>query len=743
MSRTLPNGETEYKTYNQLNYLETETDFKGQVTAYEYDSLGNVTKKKFYTDQSAYTAGTVAEEKTFEYEEGLRLKKITETRGVTEYVYDVYDRLTQINSPEGTINYAYGDQSSRLIRTYSANTDVRYSYDLLGRLTKTSLFKKNAVTLSSAEEISQSFDKLGRKTGMTYPNGIKSSFTYDSLNRLATIDHKKSTGDLLAKYSYSRLKDGSVSSIAEQTLTATGLKNRSLNYSYDSLNRLVEESSTGDEPEHNYFGKYSYDLTGNRLKKELGAETTTYSYNDAGQLTQESSTVAGLSSYEYDSNGALIKKTSNAETASYEYNFEDRMVKAAVARTENAQAVNLLANYAYDNSGFKVRSALTGSVDGNAIQSQGQRYLTDVQNLTGYTQIFEEYEQSSLQKSYVIGDDVYAQTMGASSQYLHYDQHGSTRLLSASNGLVAENYSYDAYGGILNGKGDYTNPTQSKFLYSGEQYDSSIGMQYLRARHYNQDNGTFNRLDPFSGDLSNPQSLNKYGYTHADPVNGIDPTGKFFTISGAMVSMQIQGLLRNMKTGNTVRKYKKVTDQIAKINYAVIISINFAVMIYEEPKLSMSLVLHTFNMTSYQKHLVDRVRKRIASLAPAFYTRMYRVLNIFAIGPDKPAGDKVFRKTNGFYNFSAAMFGSSNTQFGKELLSRETTFFRLKKSRGRDFTKANKMTGRKGSKSPSGRTWHHHEVPGVMMLLDRDEHGGHKHDGGRMIVRMSYPKYSP
>ena len=35
-------------------------------------------------------------------------------------------------------------------------------------------------------------------------------------------------------------------------------------------------------------------------------------------------------------------------------------------------------------------------------------------------------------------------------------------------------------------------------------------MQYLCARHYNQSNGSFNRLDPYDGDLSNPQSLNKY-----------------------------------------------------------------------------------------------------------------------------------------------------------------------------------------------------------------------------------------
>ncbi len=67
-----------------------------------------------------------------------------------------------------------------------------------------------------------------------------------------------------------------------------------------------------------------------------------------------------------------------------------------------------------------------------------------------------------------------------------------------------------------------------------KQYDSigtgqtSTGQQYLRARFYDPASGTFNRLDPFAGNLSDPQSLHKYLYTHGNPVMGVDPTGLFF-----------------------------------------------------------------------------------------------------------------------------------------------------------------------------------------------------------------------
>jgi len=51
-------------------------------------------------------------------------------------------------------------------------------------------------------------------------------------------------------------------------------------------------------------------------------------------------------------------------------------------------------------------------------------------------------------------------------------------------------------------------------------------MYYLRARYYNPSNGLFNRIDPFSGSPVDPQSLHKYLYCHANPINATDPSGK-------------------------------------------------------------------------------------------------------------------------------------------------------------------------------------------------------------------------
>jgi RHS repeat-associated protein len=95
-------------------------------------------------------------------------------------------------------------------------------------------------------------------------------------------------------------------------------------------------------------------------------------------------------------------------------------------------------------------------------------------------------------------------------------------------GAAVELYSYDAFGNAL---GFDPSNALTEFLYSGEQFDSKIGQQYLRQRYYDPSTGRFNRLDPFFGNLNDPLSLHKYLYTHGDPINGIDPTG-CWTLAG-------------------------------------------------------------------------------------------------------------------------------------------------------------------------------------------------------------------
>jgi RHS repeat-associated protein len=66
----------------------------------------------------------------------------------------------------------------------------------------------------------------------------------------------------------------------------------------------------------------------------------------------------------------------------------------------------------------------------------------------------------------------------------------------------------------------------------------------VQARYLNPETGRFQTMDSYEGNSSDPQSLHKYLYAHADPVNGTDPSGKFTLIELLVVNGAITGPLR-------------------------------------------------------------------------------------------------------------------------------------------------------------------------------------------------------
>jgi RHS repeat-associated protein len=103
-----------------------------------------------------------------------------------------------------------------------------------------------------------------------------------------------------------------------------------------------------------------------------------------------------------------------------------------------------------------------------------------------------------------------------------YDGGGSVRQLTNSLGAVTDEYEYDAFGNSFTRSGT----TPNNYLYRGEQFDSDLGLYYLRARYYNPATGRFMSRDPENGIITDPKTLHKYDYAGGDPVNLKDPTGR-------------------------------------------------------------------------------------------------------------------------------------------------------------------------------------------------------------------------
>jgi RHS repeat-associated protein len=152
-------------------------------------------------------------------------------------------------------------------------------------------------------------------------------------------------------------------------------------------------------------------------------------------------------------------------------------------------------------------------------------YIFDDRNPTGYVQVLAEVQGGSITRSYVYGLELIEQDRVSGTQqatsYNVYDGHGSVRALTDTTGTVTDTYDYDAFGNIIHSTGT----TPNVYLYSAEQFDPDLHLYYNRARYLNVSIGRFLTMDTFDGVSYDPQTLHKYLYTSADPVNSIDPSG--------------------------------------------------------------------------------------------------------------------------------------------------------------------------------------------------------------------------
>jgi RHS repeat-associated protein len=66
----------------------------------------------------------------------------------------------------------------------------------------------------------------------------------------------------------------------------------------------------------------------------------------------------------------------------------------------------------------------------------------------------------------------------------------------------------------------------SRYAFTGEDYDQSVGLLFLRARYMNPTLGVFLARDPWSGDAMRPGSMNGWNYAQDNPVRFTDPSGR-------------------------------------------------------------------------------------------------------------------------------------------------------------------------------------------------------------------------
>jgi RHS repeat-associated protein len=285
----------------------------------------------------------------------------------------------------------------------------------------------------------------------------------------------------------------------------------------------------------------------------------------------------------YDANGnTLVSKEGgtgvspvSSSSVTDVYSFDNRLIRRT---TPDGKTIDLT----YTPDGHR----LTKFITQNGLTQRLVHYLTDANNPTGYAQVIEEKQPldtaSPLKKVNLYGHDLISSeergtgVSPVSSIFYTYDGLGSVRSITDTTGDIKESYDYDAYGtliglakrntttGLLESSNlSSTIPDlQSDYLYTGEQFDSDLGMYFLRARYLNTNTGRFHSQDTYEGDKGGPLSLHKYLYANGNPAMMVDPSGRF-SLSEVTTAISIALSFSNIAVVSAVSLFNGFPDSFS------------------------------------------------------------------------------------------------------------------------------------------------------------------------------------
>ena len=326
---------------------------------------------------------------------------------------------------------------------------------------------------------------------MTHGNGVVTTYQYDPASQLTRLAHQLgATGINSFDYSYDKV--GNRRTKADNNGTA--------NYTYDTLNRLVE--AVNPLPS-NPLESFTYDPVGNRVNSNQNGSST---FNTANQLLEDANFT-----YQYDNNGNLTLKTPKTPGpfTSYEYDAENKLVRAVTNGTT--------ANYKYDGLGRRVEKEVN-----DGATTKVSRHIYDNKDI-----LLELDGSNNITARYTHGpgiDEPLIMEKGGQSFFYHADGLGSITEITNSSGAVAQRYTYSSFGTIESQLDpNFVQP----YTFTSREFDLETGLYFNRGRTYDWRTGRFLQEDSFGGFIIVPQSLNTYSYTLNNPLSHIDPDGLF------------------------------------------------------------------------------------------------------------------------------------------------------------------------------------------------------------------------
>ena len=575
-------------TFDPAHKTTTSTDSLGNITAYEYNDYGLVTKitdsqgstqlfnwdsqlnKTSSTNQSGSTTAFTYDSKgnlltvtdplsnttIFTYEPNFDfVNSTTDTLGnTTEYFYDAKGNLAQTKDVLNNItNYSYS--GGLLTQIIDANNNLTlFDYDSYGNLVQITDTQNNKTNLA--------YDILGNTTQTTDALGNVTSFTHDSLNRLTQItypDNSKVT------YAYDPIGN-LISSVDQNSNTTT--------YAYDVVDRLIKVTDAQGNTT-----AYTYDIEGNRTAiTDANGNTIQYFYDSLNRLIKTIGPLNNQTLFSYDPVGNLISKTdANGNTINYTFDALNRLLKKQYPnQTEET--------YSYDSKGELLTAANSNISYTFTYDSLGQLISTTDSNNRSLTYAYDAagnktkmtspeakavtYSYDSLNKLTSILD-----TYNKTTTYAYDRLSRRTKVILPNQ--TQTSYNYDALNNLLT----LTNNTQSEEVISNYAYtydkvgnrlakiEPDLKTSYTYDVLYRLTQSTPVKLKNNGEDKEKKSQLETYTY---------DPLGNRLTSKKDTYSYNSLNQLLNTKdstyeydnNGNLIRKTETDEKDAKQKNYA-------------------------------------------------------------------------------------------------------------------------------------------------------------------------------
>ena len=530
-----------------------------RITKTQYDNAGQLTDIIRAYGITITNGFPVTLQETYAHyvysNNGLKQTETDANGNKTQYVYDGFDRLSQVQYPStslgsGTVNtgdyeqYGYDNAGNRTSWRRRDGSSFGFSYDALNRETV------KDVPGGTAADVYTGYDGLGHVSYHRFvsASGSGTSYYYDGLGRLSyTTDINSRT----VWYAYNA---------ASARITLTFPDSNAVGYGLDNANRMI---SLGWNAQTGLLTQ-GYDTLGRMTSQGKASGSTSYGYDAIGRLTSMTNDLNGTAydvgwTFGFNPAGQMVSSTANSTAYDYKeltsssdgpsydgLNRDARLVPVTSACASGGYDArqNLICDGLTNRSfTYDVENKLTGAGGSGSGGTITLAYDPEGR-LSGYTvggvtttflydgtNLIAEYNGAATTplRRYVHGTGtdnplVWLEGAGTTAERWFYtDYHGSVIGYSDSAGNLVDLYKYGPYGESKNAS-NVDSWSGSRFRYTGQTMLYEARLYYYKARIYDPKWGRFLQTDPIgSGD-----DLDLYAYGKGDPINGSDPKGMTF-----------------------------------------------------------------------------------------------------------------------------------------------------------------------------------------------------------------------